>query len=144
MEDVLPASGSSAGQGLGATHRPAIRIADLSGRSMDRVTMNVSHSSAQPSLLAGNPAFGDMREPVLMSLNTVYYELMPCATNGRATPTLPKRFAAEREHVDQWIIGLTHAWDRLDSVITAATGNMLTGTSCVRREREPTAAAYHR
>lgn len=60
-------------------------------------------------------------------------ELMPCVIDGQATPALLKRLAAEREHVDQRITDLALARNRLDSVITAATGNMLTGTSC-RRE----------
>lgn len=60
-------------------------------------------------------------------------ELTPCVIDGQATPALLKRLAAEREHVDQRITDLALARNRLDSVITAATGNMLTGTSC-RRE----------
>ncbi|MEU5092761.1 MerR family transcriptional regulator [Streptomyces sp. NPDC021356] len=60
-------------------------------------------------------------------------ELLPCVIDGRATPALLKRLATEREHVDQRITDLLQARDRLDSVITAATGNMLTGMSC-RRE----------
>lgn len=63
-------------------------------------------------------------------------ELLPCVIDGRATPTLLKRLAAEREHVDQRITDLLRTRDRLDSVITAATGNMVTGTSC-RQETTP-------
>ncbi|GLX07274.1 MerR family transcriptional regulator [Microbispora sp. NBRC 16548] len=63
-------------------------------------------------------------------------ELLPCVIDGRATPALLKRLAAEREHVDQRITDLLRARDRLDSVITAATGNMVTGTSC-RQETTP-------
>ncbi|MFF1379505.1 MerR family transcriptional regulator [Streptomyces sp. NPDC058308] len=57
-------------------------------------------------------------------------ELMPSVIAGRATPALLKGLAAEREHVEQRLIDLTHTRDRLDSVIAAATSNMLTGTSC--------------
>ncbi|WP_182899655.1 MerR family transcriptional regulator [Microbispora sp. H10830] len=63
-------------------------------------------------------------------------ELLPCVIDGRATPTLLKRLAAEREHVDRRITDLLRTRDRLDSVITAATGNMVTGTSC-RQETTP-------
>ncbi|MBB2746726.1 UNVERIFIED_ORG: DNA-binding transcriptional MerR regulator [Microbispora rosea subsp. rosea] len=63
-------------------------------------------------------------------------ELLPCVIDGRATPALLTRLAAEREHVDQRITDLLRARDRLDSVITAATGNMVTGTSC-RQETTP-------
>ncbi|GAB3906636.1 MerR family transcriptional regulator [Microbispora bryophytorum] len=57
-------------------------------------------------------------------------ELMPCVIDGRATPALLKRLATEREHVDRRITDLMHARDRLDSVITAAGSNMVTGASC--------------
>ncbi len=57
-------------------------------------------------------------------------ELMPCVIDGRATPALLKRLAAEREHVDRRITDLMHARDRLDSVIAAAGSNMVNGTSC--------------
>lgn len=60
-------------------------------------------------------------------------ELLPCVVDGRATPELLRRLAAEREHVDRRIADLAQARDRLDAVITGATGNMRTGTSC-RRE----------
>ncbi|MCS0604389.1 MerR family transcriptional regulator [Streptomyces sp. LP11] len=59
-------------------------------------------------------------------------ELLPCVVDGQATPALLKRLAAERERVDQRIAELAQARDRLDSVITAATGSMLTGASCRR------------
>ncbi|TWV56343.1 MerR family transcriptional regulator [Streptomyces misionensis] len=57
-------------------------------------------------------------------------ELLPYVVDGRATPPLLTRLAAEREHVDQRITDLLHSRDRLDAVISAATGNMLTGASC--------------
>ncbi|MDT0566265.1 MerR family transcriptional regulator [Streptomyces sp. DSM 3412] len=67
-------------------------------------------------------------------------ELLPCVIDGRATPALLERLATERGHVDQRITDLLHARDRLDSVITAATSNMLTGMSC-RRKSESTSSA---
>ncbi|MFD7918070.1 MerR family transcriptional regulator [Streptomyces sp. NPDC059740] len=57
-------------------------------------------------------------------------ELLPCVVEGRATPPLLERLTAEREHVDRRVTELAKVRDRLDAVITAATGNMLTGTSC--------------
>ncbi|MFJ8790543.1 MerR family transcriptional regulator [Streptomyces sp. NPDC102462] len=60
-------------------------------------------------------------------------ELMPYVVDGQATPALLKRLAAEREQADRRISELTRTRDRLDSIITAATGSMLTGASC-RRE----------
>ncbi|QMU69654.1 MerR family transcriptional regulator [Streptacidiphilus sp. P02-A3a] len=63
-------------------------------------------------------------------------ELLPCVIDGRATPALLRRLAQEREQVDRRIADLTQARDRLDSVITAATGNMRTGNPC---RQEPTA-----
>ncbi|MFI1097574.1 MerR family transcriptional regulator [Streptomyces sp. NPDC020917] len=60
-------------------------------------------------------------------------DLLPCVVDGRATPELLRRLAAEREHVDRRIADLVQARARLDSVITGATGNLRTGTSC-RRE----------
>ncbi|MFC7814087.1 MULTISPECIES: MerR family transcriptional regulator [unclassified Streptomyces] len=60
-------------------------------------------------------------------------ELLPCVVDGRATPGLLERLAAERERVDRRITDLLHARDRLDSVMTAATANLRTGASC-RRE----------
>ncbi|MFR0359417.1 MerR family transcriptional regulator [Streptomyces sediminimaris] len=65
-------------------------------------------------------------------------ELLPCVVDGRATPVLLERLAAERDHVDQRITDLLHVRDQLDSVVTAATANMLTGASC---RQEPSAGA---
>lgn len=62
-------------------------------------------------------------------------ELMPCVIDGQATPALLARLAAEREHVDQRVTDVTKARDRLDSVIAAATSNMLTGVSCPQSRR---------
>ncbi|RSS28159.1 MerR family transcriptional regulator [Streptomyces sp. WAC08452] len=65
-------------------------------------------------------------------------ELLPCVVDGRATPALIERLAAERERVDRRITDLLHARDRLDSVLTAATANLRTGAAC-RREAAPRA-----
>ncbi|MFE0719547.1 MerR family transcriptional regulator [Streptomyces rochei] len=65
-------------------------------------------------------------------------ELLPCVVDGRATPALIERLAAEREQVDRRITDLLHARDRLDSVLTAATANLRTGAEC-RREAAPRA-----
>ncbi len=62
-------------------------------------------------------------------------DLLPCVVDGRATPALLQRLAAERAHADQRIADLLRARDRLDSVVGAATSNMLTGMPC-RREGE--------
>ncbi|MEU3895322.1 MerR family transcriptional regulator [Streptomyces sp. NPDC045251] len=68
-------------------------------------------------------------------------ELLPCVVDGRATPGLLERLAAERERVDRRITDLLHARDRLDSVMTAATANLRTGASCRREARHGTAEA---
>ncbi|MFD0689845.1 MerR family transcriptional regulator [Actinomadura fibrosa] len=57
-------------------------------------------------------------------------ELMPCVVDGRATPELLARLAAHRDRIDERIADLTDTRNRLDSVITGATTNMLTGRSC--------------
>ncbi|MFI8489673.1 MerR family transcriptional regulator [Streptomyces rubrogriseus] len=57
-------------------------------------------------------------------------ELMPYAADGRATPELLGRLSAERERVEGRIAELVGTRDRLDSVITGATGNLRTGRSC--------------
>ncbi|MEU6408113.1 MerR family transcriptional regulator [Microbispora sp. NPDC046933] len=57
-------------------------------------------------------------------------ELMPCVVDGRATPELLARLATQRDDIDKQIAGLTDTRNRLDSVITGATTNMLTGQSC--------------
>ncbi|RKS08642.1 DNA-binding transcriptional MerR regulator [Nocardiopsis sp. Huas11] len=59
-------------------------------------------------------------------------ELLPCVVDGRATPALLKRLAAERERIERRIVDLMRVRDRLDSVTASATDNMLTGTSCRR------------
>jgi len=57
-------------------------------------------------------------------------ELMPYAADGRATPELLDRLSAERERVESRLAELVGTRDRLDSVITGATGNLRTGRSC--------------
>ena len=59
-------------------------------------------------------------------------ELTPCVIDGKATPELLQRLAAERDHLDRLIADLTHTRDRLDSVIDGASSNMHTGAPCPR------------
>ncbi|MET7458010.1 MerR family transcriptional regulator [Streptomyces sp. NPDC005574] len=59
-------------------------------------------------------------------------ELTPCVVDGKATPELLQRLAAERDHLDRHIADLAHTRDRLDSVITGASSNVHTGTPCRR------------
>jgi len=63
-------------------------------------------------------------------------ELMPCVIDGNATEELLERLAAERDRIDERITDLSRARNRLDSVVSAATDNMLTGRSC-RPEATP-------
>ncbi|MQY08892.1 MerR family transcriptional regulator [Actinomadura macrotermitis] len=57
-------------------------------------------------------------------------DLIPCVVDGRATPELLTRLAAQRDHIDRHIADLTGTRDRLDSVIANAGTNMLTGRPC--------------
>ncbi|WP_314172107.1 MerR family transcriptional regulator [Streptomyces winkii] len=57
-------------------------------------------------------------------------DLLPCVVDGNATPELLDRLSAERDRIDGQITELVGARDRLDSVITAATSNLLTGRPC--------------
>lgn len=59
-------------------------------------------------------------------------ELTPCVIDGKATPELLQRLAAEREHLDRRIADLAHARGRLSSVIDGASANMRTGAPCRR------------
>ncbi|MEV8412910.1 MerR family transcriptional regulator [Streptomyces niveus] len=59
-------------------------------------------------------------------------ELTPCVIDGKATPELLQRLAAERDHLDRHIADLAQTRDRLDSVIDGASSNMQTGTPCPR------------
>ncbi|MEU4979837.1 MerR family transcriptional regulator [Streptomyces sp. NPDC021969] len=63
-------------------------------------------------------------------LSSRIVELMPYAVDGRATPELLDRLSTERERVEGRIAELVGTRDRLDSVITGATGNLRTGRSC--------------
>lgn len=56
--------------------------------------------------------------------------LLPCVVDGRATPELLVRLAAQRDGIDRRIADLTDARDRLDSVIAGASANLRTGRSC--------------
>ncbi|SDO91087.1 MerR family transcriptional regulator [Actinacidiphila guanduensis] len=57
-------------------------------------------------------------------------ELLPCVVDGRATPALLDRLAAERDRIDTQVAELLGTRARLDSVITGATGNLRTGRPC--------------
>lgn len=57
-------------------------------------------------------------------------DLLPCVVDGRATPPLIQQLATERAQIENRIIDLVRTRDRLDAVIAAATGNMVTGASC--------------
>ncbi|MFD6329441.1 MerR family transcriptional regulator [Streptomyces niveus] len=59
-------------------------------------------------------------------------ELTPCVIDGKATPELLQRLAAERDHLDRHIADLAQTRDRLDSVIAGASSNMRTGAPCPR------------
>ncbi|MFD4766287.1 MerR family transcriptional regulator [Streptomyces niveus] len=59
-------------------------------------------------------------------------ELTPCVIDGKATPELLQRLAAERDHLDRHIADLAQTRDRLDSVIDGASSNMHTGAPCPR------------
>ncbi|WP_046502888.1 MerR family transcriptional regulator [Streptomyces odonnellii] len=59
-------------------------------------------------------------------------ELTSCVIDGKATPKLLQRLAAERDHLDRRIADLTQARDRLGAVIDGASSNMNTGMPCPR------------
>ncbi|MEU6389189.1 MerR family transcriptional regulator [Streptomyces sp. NPDC046939] len=59
-------------------------------------------------------------------------ELTPRVVDGRATPELLQRLAAERDDLDRRIADLALARERLDSVITGASSNLRTGAPCPR------------
>ncbi|EST32819.1 MerR family transcriptional regulator [Streptomyces niveus] len=59
-------------------------------------------------------------------------ELTPCVIDGKATPELLLRLAAERDQLDRHIADLAQTRDRLDSVIDGASSNMQTGAPCPR------------
>ncbi|MEU1588093.1 MerR family transcriptional regulator [Micromonospora sp. NPDC005710] len=59
-------------------------------------------------------------------------ELTPCVLDGKATPELLQRLAAERDRLDQRVADLIRARGRLDSVINGASSNMRTGAPCAR------------
>ncbi|MEU8385951.1 MerR family transcriptional regulator, partial [Streptosporangium sp. NPDC048865] len=49
-------------------------------------------------------------------------ELMPCIETGEVTPALLDRLSAERDRIEERIGGLVDARDRLERLITTATG----------------------
>ncbi|MEU6765049.1 MerR family transcriptional regulator [Streptomyces sp. NPDC046853] len=57
-------------------------------------------------------------------------ELTPCVIDGKATPELLRRLAAERDHLDRYITDIAHTRDRLDAVIAGASDTLRTGTPC--------------
>ncbi|MEW2167103.1 MerR family transcriptional regulator [Streptomyces sp. NPDC007084] len=59
-------------------------------------------------------------------------ELTPCVIDGKATPELLRRLAAERDRLDRRLADLAQTRDRLDSVIDGASSNMRTGAPCPR------------
>lgn len=59
-------------------------------------------------------------------------ELTPCVIDGKATPELLQRLAAERDHLDRRLADLARTRDRLDSVINGASATMRTGVPCRR------------
>ncbi|MGF1343153.1 MerR family transcriptional regulator [Streptomyces flavovirens] len=69
----------------------------------------------------------------------VITELLPCVIEGDATPELLERLAAERDRIDGKVAELLDVRSRLDSVITGATTNLLTGRPC-RNEAAPETA----
>ncbi|MFF1459430.1 MerR family transcriptional regulator [Streptomyces sp. NPDC058330] len=69
----------------------------------------------------------------------VIIELLPCVIEGDATPELLERLAVERDRIDGKVAELLDVRSRLDSVITGATTNLLTGRPC-RHEAAPVTA----
>ncbi len=60
-------------------------------------------------------------------------DLTPCIVDGNATPELLDRLSEHRSRIDSQITDLVDTRNRLDSVITGATTNMLTGLPCPAR-----------
>ncbi|WP_433688028.1 hypothetical protein ACQP0I_04220 [Micromonospora carbonacea] len=83
----------------------------MSDRSMDRVTMNL-FGSGQPSLFGDDDPVGDRREPVLMSLNPVYYDLIWA---GEKRHEFRRRFLVGQSV--RWYVYLTAPVARLSAVI---------------------------
>jgi DNA-binding transcriptional MerR regulator len=57
-------------------------------------------------------------------------DLLPCVADGRATPELLDRLAAERDRIGRQISDLMSTRDRLDGVIANAGANWRTGKRC--------------
>ncbi|MGC5664503.1 hypothetical protein ACN261_29380 [Micromonospora sp. WMMD723] len=85
-------------------------LQDHAGRMMDRVTMNLFTGSAQPSLF--DDASIDVREPVLMSLNPVYFDLIWA---GEKRHEFRRRFLTGQSV--RWFVFLTAPVSRLGAVI---------------------------
>jgi DNA-binding transcriptional MerR regulator len=60
----------------------------------------------------------------------VIVDLLPRVVDGKATPELIDRLAAQRADIDRQVAALVSARERLDSVITGATENLRTGQPC--------------
>ncbi|MFY1683622.1 hypothetical protein ACN265_18995 [Micromonospora sp. WMMD730] len=87
-------------------------LQDQAGRKMDGVTMNLSTSSAQPSLFDEDDASVDVREPVLMSLNPIYFDLIWA---GEKRHEFRRRFLTGQSV--RWYVYLTAPVSRLGAVI---------------------------
>lgn len=71
----------------------------------------------------------------------VIAQLADHVADGRATPELIRRLAAERERLDQEVADLQRMRDRLDAVIGAATADLDTGQICERSSRDESTAS---
>ncbi|MEV4481730.1 hypothetical protein [Micromonospora coxensis] len=76
------------------------------------MTMNLFTSSAQPSLFGDDEASDDVREPVLMSLNPIYFDLIWA---GEKRHEFRRRFLAGQSV--RWYVYLTAPVARLSAVI---------------------------
>ncbi|WP_256095313.1 hypothetical protein [Micromonospora carbonacea] len=82
---------------------------------MDRVTMNLFPASEQASLFGDDDFLADNREPVLMSLHAVYYDLIWA---GEKTHEFRRRFLSGRPV--RWYVYLNAPVARLGPVIDLA------------------------
>ncbi|SBT40571.1 hypothetical protein [Micromonospora auratinigra] len=82
------------------------------GRTIDEVTKNVFASSPLPRLPSDGDDSADVREPVLMSLNPIYYELIWA---GAKRHEFRRRFLAGQPA--RWYVYLTAPVARLGAVI---------------------------
>ncbi|MFR9750921.1 MerR family transcriptional regulator [Nocardia sp. 004] len=56
--------------------------------------------------------------------------ILPCVSNGHATPELVQRLVSERDRIDQTISDLVRTRDQLDTVIEDATAVLASGGGC--------------